>query len=60
MNYGCIAYILKDTDTVVIDKNQIKNAKEEDFDEVRLILPESFIKEQYSRIQKNSILDEED
>lgn len=59
MNYGCIAYMLKDTDTIVIDKKQIKNSKEEDFEEVRLILPEYFIKEQYFRVQKNNVLDEE-
>lgn len=52
MNYGCIAYLLKDSDTVVIDKKQIKNAKEEDFEEIRLILPESFIKEQFKRVEK--------
>lgn len=43
MNIGLIAYMLKDSDTVVIDKSQIKNAKDEDFEEVRLIIPESFI-----------------
>lgn len=53
MNYGCIAYLLKDSDTVVINKNQIKNAKEDDFEEVRLILPEEFIKEQMKRVKNN-------
>lgn len=54
MNYGCIAYLLKDSDTIVINKNQIKNAKEDDFEEVRLILPEEFIKEQMKRVKNNS------
>lgn len=54
MNYGCIAYLLKDSDTVVINKNQIKNTKEDDFEEVRLILPEEFIKEQMKRVNNNS------
>lgn len=58
MNYGYIAYRLKDSDTVVVDKNQIKNAKEEDFEEIRLVLPEYFIKEQMKRIENNA--DEEE
>lgn len=53
MNYGCIAYLLKDSDTVVIDKSQIKNTKDEDFEEVRLILPENFIREQMKRVENN-------
>lgn len=53
MNYGCIAYLLKDSDTVVINKSQIKNVKEDDFEEVRLILPEDFIKEQMRRVKNN-------
>lgn len=50
MNIGLIAYMLKGSDTVVIDKSQIKNVKDEDFEEVRLIIPESFIREKYERI----------
>ena len=53
MNYGYIAYLLKDSDTVVIDKSQIKNTKDEDFEEIRLILPESFIREQIKRVENN-------
>lgn len=53
MNIGLIAYMLKDSDTVVIDKSQIKNAKDEDFEEVRLIIPESFIIEKYKRINES-------
>ena len=45
--------MLKDSDTVVIDKSQIKNAKDEDFEEVRLIIPESFIIEKYKRINES-------
>lgn len=50
MNYGCIAYLLKDSDTVVVDKKQIKNAKDDDFEEIRLILSKEFIKEQSDRM----------
>ena len=53
MNIGLIAYMLKDSDTVVIDKSQIKNAKDEDFEEVRLIISESFIIEKYKRINES-------
>lgn len=56
MNYGCIAYLLKDTDTVVVDKKQIKNAKEDDFEEMRLILSKEFIETQAKRLKKKSIL----
>lgn len=60
MNYGYIAYLLKDSDTVVIDKSQIKNTKDEDFEEIRLILPESFIREQMKRVINNEKEEDED
>lgn len=50
MNYGCIAYLLKGSDTVVVDKKQIRNAKDDDFEEIRLILSKEFIKEQSDRM----------
>lgn len=52
--------MLKDSDTVVIDKSQIKNAKDEDFEEVRLIIPESFIREKYERINDPFFNEEDD
>lgn len=32
LNYGYIAYLLKDSDIVVLGKSQIKNVKDEDFE----------------------------
>ena len=60
MNLCVVAYKLKDSDTVVINKSQIKNAKEEDFEEVSLFIPESFIEEKYKRMKDSFLNENED
>jgi hypothetical protein len=51
-NYGMKAFLLKDALTIVTDKSTIKNAKEEDFVKVTLIMNEKEIEDLYKRIQK--------
>lgn len=54
-NFMVNAFILKNSMTVVTDKNTIKNTKDEDFEEVSLILNESEIEKLYERVQKSKI-----
>lgn len=46
MYKGVIAYLFRDS-TVVLNKSDIHNAKDDDFKEVRLLIPIDFIKESY-------------
>lgn len=47
---GVKAYLYEGS-TVVLDKSHIKNAKDEQFEEVSLYLAEEFIKESYEELK---------
>lgn len=56
---GTKAYLYQDS-TVVLNKNDLKNAKEEDFKEVTLLLSADFIKNSYKELEVIEESDEED
>lgn len=57
MYKGTKAYIFKD-DTVVLNKKDIKNSKDEEYKEVIIYIPYKFIIESYDEIV--NMLDEEE
>lgn len=54
MNLGITAYLLKGSDWVVLDKTQVANVNECDFEEVTLFIsPEKMV--EISKIMKDSL-----
>lgn len=54
MNLGITAYLLKSSDWVVLDKTQVANVNECDFEEVTLFIsPEKMV--EISKIMKDSL-----
>lgn len=58
MNLMVVGYIHKDSNSVVVDKSIIKNAKDNEFEEIVIVLDEDFIKEKYEELE--FLTDEDD
>ncbi|WP_431030323.1 hypothetical protein [Lysinibacillus sp. LZ02] len=58
MNYAIQAHLLKGSNVVFMDKNHIKNAETQEFDEVTVYLSKKEIIDLYTRM--NNVITEND